>query len=165
MAGHTPRTAVHRHTGSYDKHGNHNNLQEDEAVRRLAAVILLQTVSDWISLLHEEKRQQEGKRVAYPSQYTSYKDIDLFVRGSLLGRVCCGIVDIEPDIIMERMKKWKTTFDRTGKIPTQVFKTGLVESVVTDNERSSIRVRDYDRWWRLQQRPPCRYEQELEAKT
>lgn len=155
--------AVHKHLTSYDQHGTHSYAWEDEACRRLAAVILLQTTSDYITLLnHEAKYRKAGiDTMPYDTKIGSYKELSDFVRGTQLGHICCGLVGLEPEIIVERYAKWKRTFDKTGAIPTQVYKVGVIETI-DDSERCA-RYRE-----RMRQRakhPPCRYDRDWEVKV
>ena len=153
---------VHKYLGSYDRHEEHHTAWEDEACRRLAAVILLQATSDYITLLnHEAKCRKEGiDEMPYNTQIGSYKELSDFVRTTRLGHICCGLVGLEPEIIVERYAKWKRTFDKTGAIPTQVYKVGVIETI--DNSDRCARYRE--RMRRQEKYPPCRYDKKWEVK-
>ncbi len=149
MAGHTPRKVVHLYTSSYENHGIHHYSAEDEAVRRLAAMILLQSTADYVTLLRNDEKRKNGKRVTENIHITTHREIEQFVESTMLGRVCCALVDLEPETITEKMRSWKTTYERTGKIPTQVYKIG--EAPLSERERSA-RKRERRR------RNPCEYD-------
>lgn len=150
---------VHKYAQTYDRHGRHDTELEDMACRRLASVILLQAAADWITLLNHNAKYGDDKPRPYVSNIGTYTSIADFVRGSVLGQVCCAIVELEPETIVEKLWKWKATFDRTGKIPTQVYKAGVIDSTLNNAER----CRQYrERMRKQKQHPPCRYDRQWE---
>lgn len=116
----THHNVVHKYTAST---GRAEGQPLDSNFRALAASIVIQAVEDWAGLILAEHRKSlkpptcgRGKYERKVKVPNSYDDIREFLRSDYCA-LLCDVINIDPEVILERLEKWLTAYRKRGVLP------------------------------------------------
>lgn len=98
------------------------DVNEEESYRGLASGVLLQAAEDWACCLRRmEPYWEPGKP---ENQYriggdSSLTEIRRFLRSGY-GATICGIIDLDSEVVLEKLEEMLRRFLRNGKAPKNI---------------------------------------------
>ena len=98
----------------------------EEFIRAVAASIISQAVEDWIGLIYHMERVRtwdDPKRISDYKQQSCGASNFIEIRrffNSDYGEMLCGVLDLDPGIVLQRMERWLYEYREDGVLPKRI---------------------------------------------
>ena len=119
------RTVDHKDY-TYDNTMRYTVNPDEEFLRAMAASIISQAVEDWIGLIRFEEKCKTVESTKLQGEYRQYLcgsanhiEIRQFFHSDW-GETLCGLIDLEPHVILQRLEKWLYDYREDGVVPRYI---------------------------------------------
>jgi len=98
------------------------DVNEEESYRGLASGVLLQTAEDWVACLRRMEPYWEAGKPEHHYRVggeSSLAEIRRFLRSGY-GATICGIIDLDSEVVLEKLEEMLRRFLHSGKAPKNI---------------------------------------------
>ena len=116
----------------------------EEFIRAVAASIISQAVEDWIGLIHImefTKDCNDRRRIDDRKHQTcgaaNFIELRRFFNSDY-GEMLCGVIDLDPDTVLQRMERWLYEYREDGVLPKRIHQQPRKEGRRCSTQKTSM---------------------------